>query len=81
MQTKVVLRGFTNKSRVKVFSQIIGVYLCPGSLAEIAERQRGEKGKRKRKKTCQATPVPEALHLCYGNRVEAAHKTVKVKET
>jgi hypothetical protein len=51
-------------SCVKVFTQtIIGRYLCPRSRAEIAEKARGgNKEKGKRKKSCQATHVPEALH-------------------
>ncbi len=52
------------KGHVKVFTQtIIGRYLCPGSRAEIAEKAtKGNKEKGKRKKSCQATHVPEALH-------------------
>ncbi len=77
-----MLRRYTNKSRVKVFTQnIIGLHLCPGSRAEIAEKATGgKKEKGKGKKSCQATRVPEALHLGYGNRVEAARKTVKAEE-
>jgi hypothetical protein len=57
------------------------MYLCPGSRAEIAEKATGgKKEKGKGKKSCQATRVLEALHLRYGNRVEAARKTVKAEE-
>ncbi len=76
-----MLRRYANKSRVKVLTQIIiGMYLCPGSRAKIAEKATGG-NKEKGKKSCQATRVPEALHLRYGNRMKAARKTVKVKET
>jgi hypothetical protein len=42
--TKVMLRRYANKSRVKVFTHtIIGMYLCPGSRAEKAEKITGGK--------------------------------------
>ncbi len=79
---KVVLRRYANKSRVKGFHAKYHrpCTYAPEVVLKKQKRQRGKKGKRKRKKSCQATRVLEALHLRYGNRVEAAYKPVKAEE-
>jgi hypothetical protein len=79
---KVVLRQYANKSHVKVFTQTKVV------LRQHANGSRVKASRRKshikiacKWKSCQAIRELEALHLCYGNRFEAACKTVKVEET
>ncbi len=78
---KVVLRRHANKSRVKVFMQtkVVLRQHANGSRVKATHRKSHVKIACRRK-SCQAIREPGALHLRYGNRVEAAHKTVKVKE-
>jgi hypothetical protein len=56
------------------------MYLCPGSCAEIAEKAlRGKRGKRKKEKVVPSYSRAGGIALRYGNRLEAARKTVKVE--
>ncbi len=77
-----MLRRYANKSRVKVFTQtIIGMYLCPRSRADIAEKATGGKrGQRKKEKVVSSYSRAGGIALRYGNRLEAARKTVKAEE-
>jgi hypothetical protein len=77
-----MLRRHANKSRVKVLTQnIIGMYLCPESRAEIAEKAAGgNKQKGKRKKVVSSYSRVGGIALCYGNRLKAVCKTVKAEE-
>ncbi len=57
------------------------MYLCPGSHAEIAEKATGGKrGKRKKEKVVSSYSHAGGIALRYGNRLEAARKTVKAEE-